>query len=174
MFISSNTAWRTGLRIPAVIACSSRLLQVAAACFAEETTTTLPEKARRSHLLEKTFLLDIRLCWTGIATGAKTARKTESRMILSWYCAVPARNSGPTSTPTSTYAGCERAGNEPHLLGHKPLHLPVGGLRRAVAGRGRSSFKNASPRRSTFDLQAYPCGNFGQAHGGGNYGRPYK
>ena len=103
------------------------------------------------------FRLSMLVCWIGIEPGVRTMSKTESRMTPSWPCEVPARSSGPMSTPTSTCAGCVRVGSEPDLLGYKPLHLPVGGLRRAVAGRGRASRQDAATGRSTSDVDSYAC-----------------
>src|SRR5260370_12936978 len=141
---SISIAWRTVRQTPAVIGCSSRLLQAVGVCFVAETTTIPPGKVPRSFLPEKTFPLNTRRCWTGIEAGAKATWRTESRMIPCWLCAAPARNSGPMSTPTNTCAGFEKAGNEPHLLGYKPLHLSLGGLRAAVAGGGGASRKDVA------------------------------
>ena len=109
----------------------------------------------QDHPNAETFRRNTQVCSNGIETGIKTVWKTESRTILSWRYAGPARNCGPKSMPTNTCADFAKAGNESHLLGYKPFHLSVGGLRNAVADRRRPSHQNAASGRSTRYIDSY-------------------
>jgi hypothetical protein len=164
-----NIAWRTVRRIPAVTECSTRALPVVDAYFAMAMFTTLLGMVPRQSPRERTFHPNTHICWTGIKAGAKAASRTESRTTHCLLSGALARNSGPMSTRTNTCAGFAKAGHEPNLLGHSPLYLSMGGLRDAVAGCSRASHEDASPGRSTSNLDFYAWRNFGQACVGGKY-----
>src|SRR5260370_13320072 len=80
-----------------------------------------------------------------------------------------AKTFGPTSLPTITSVGCVRDGNEPHLLGHKSLHLSSGTERRVFSDHQGAADQDADAWRSIAHLYNHPGRSIGQADTGGRH-----
>ncbi len=163
MFTSYCTALPIGPRIQAATACCMKRRK-AAVGSTERVTFTIPaarvQKSRRSR---KSFPRDMQNCWSGIANGVRRPVEILQRRIRFYKRADPAGIFEPMNMRTNMSIGCETAGNEPHLLGHKSIHLSFRGLRKIFDSGHGPEEPDAGARRSAHDLGDHARRDFGEA-----------
>src|SRR5216684_4492721 len=112
--------------------------KVAAVFTGRETFIIPTAKAQKSRPNREGFPLSMPDCWSGIANGLRRPSEISRRQIRFYKRAVPASIFGQTNMRTNMSTGCETTGNEPHLLGHKSIHLSLRRLGK-ILDSGRST-----------------------------------
>src|SRR5207249_3413056 len=146
--------------------CCSKLHLDGVGSFARATSTIPGASVARALLVQRNCLKTrSEIFLPGIGLGVQGLRIVHKKTIRCWPSTVRGSISGRTSMLTIMLSACAKDGNEPNLLGHKPLHLFSGGKRRTISSYQTPPPKHAAPGGSINYFRAYVGRNPGKTLG---------